>query len=158
MLQFSHSWHMKGDQGNGQWKRLFWLFCLFSRSCSVTGCFDTSRLDRRLFIRDVNSHEDIHPTCLSCSLEVHLKWTKVLCNFTAWVCIETTGFQLLEAQQCRSKIRFIWGGGGQSGGSGGMFPRKNRRAAWREWPLTKLDVPVKVIGGPLPAPPGPSPC
>ena len=26
------------------------------------------------------------------TLKLYLKWTKFLCNFTAWVCIETTGF------------------------------------------------------------------
>ena len=33
----------------------------------------------------------------------------------------------------------------------------NRRAAWRAWPLAKLNVPVKIIGGVL-CHPGPSPC
>ena len=33
----------------------------------------------------------------------------------------------------------------------------NRRAAWRAWPLTKLNVPVKIIWG-VPCLPGPSPC
>ena len=33
----------------------------------------------------------------------------------------------------------------------------NRRAASRAWPLTKLNVPVKIIGGGEGRPPGPSP-
>ena len=33
----------------------------------------------------------------------------------------------------------------------------NRRAAWRAWPLTKLNVPVKIPGGGG-SPPGPSLC
>ena len=34
----------------------------------------------------------------------------------------------------------------------------NRRAAWRAWPLTKLNVPVKIPGGGGGQPPGPSLC
>ena len=33
----------------------------------------------------------------------------------------------------------------------------NRRAAWRAWPLTKLNLPVKIIGGAQDPPPPPAP-
>ena len=66
-----------------------------SAKCSLTGLPVVSiqtRFDKNLFSRLVNCFAYLAKGFFLFMRKLFLKWPKSLCNFTAWFCIETTGF------------------------------------------------------------------